>query len=136
MGGPVTASSGWVNLGLDHGTKPIPQPRCICQGTLGRKVERFKTEMYFLRGEKKTVEPPPMIFYWTWQIGCSVSMDTRQSLSTSANQAERSAQDLPSKKKKNQINILIFLLRFFKRLAAPPCFAHSHSAFVRRPLLP
>lgn len=77
-----------------------PEPRCIFQGTLGLKVERIKSgaEMYFLKGEKKTVKPPPMISYWTWQIGCSVAMDARQSLSSSANQAERSAQHLPFQK--------------------------------------
>lgn len=94
-GGRSPHPQGWGNLGAESGTKPSPQPRCIYQGMVGLKVERFKTEMYFLRGEKKTVKPPPMIFYWTWQIGCSVSMDTRQSLSSPANQAERSAQDLP-----------------------------------------
>lgn len=64
------------------------------------KYERIKAgaEMYFLRGEKKTVKPPPMISYWTWQIGCPVAMDARQSLSSPANQAERRSQHLPSQK--------------------------------------
>lgn len=38
-------------------------------------------------GRKRQSSPPPMISYWTWQIGCSVAMDARQSLSSSANRA-------------------------------------------------
>lgn len=87
--------------------------------------------MYFLRGEKKTVKPPPMISYWTWQIGCPVAMDARQSLSSSANQAERRSQHLPFQ---NNINILTFLLRVFKRLAAPPCFPNTLRLCVKERL--
>ena len=54
-----------------------------------------------------------MIFYWTWQIGCPVSMDTRQSLSSSANQAERSAQDLPSKKSHKHFDLFAWCLQTF-----------------------
>lgn len=56
--------------------------------------EELGAEMYFKGGEKAS-QAPPMISYWTWQIGCAVAMDARQSLSSSANQAERRAQRLP-----------------------------------------
>lgn len=64
-----------------------------------------------------------MISYWTWQIGCTVAMDARQSLSSSANQAERRAQRLPFQSQYQHFDLffcgVFFLLHVLKRFDAP-----------------
>lgn len=91
-----------------------------------------------------------MISYWTWQIGCSVAMDARQSLSSSANRAWklRSAPPFFKKNKinKNHINILTFFSSFFSssciltfsclrrasRIASVFCSRETHQAVLWR----
>lgn len=116
-GGPGGCNEGWLRVGRpgyrilgagrtgQRGLKKNRLRRCEWNESQSRdvfynvwrdwKVERIKAgaECIFLKegreggGRKRQSSPPPMISYWTWQIGCSVAMDARQSLSSSANRA-------------------------------------------------
>lgn len=98
--GPATASSALANLADKKKKIKMQENARLDRADLKKRYtgiecrEELGAEMYFKGGEKAS-QAPPMISYWTWQIGCAVAMDARQSLSSSANQAERRAQRLP-----------------------------------------
>lgn len=127
-GGRLPHPQGWANLAGKGLKVPDNQSRShdvFYKVRWDWKVERIKAgaEMYFFKGGEKDSQAPSDDFLLDladWLLGChgctSITVKFGQS-----GVKESSAPPFA----KNNINILTFLLRVFKRLAAPPCFPYT-----------